>query len=134
VSKLGRDALACERAEESEIHLPRIAMGNHNGSFLFAAAAMSAEENEDLVLVGSTRERMTAREHKTLGSPFGLARSDCNAGAGSEALAIALEDDLDRGRHDLLDDILAAWSADAFDRAPRTQYEDDGAYRQSSHS
>jgi len=109
-------------------------MRNDGGGFFFAGATMSAEENEYLVLVGSTRERMTAREHKTLSSPYGLARSDCNAGAASEALAIPLEDYLDRGRHDLLDDVLAVRSADAIDRAPRAQYDDDGEYGQSSHS
>jgi hypothetical protein len=95
---------------------------------------MSADQDEKSICVSPTRGRMAAGEHETLGPPVGRARGDRPAGAAADALAIPLQDDLDRGRHDPLDDVLAARAPETLERAPRTQHEDDGTYRHLSHS
>jgi hypothetical protein len=104
--------------EEGEIDILAIAVREHGGGRFAARALVSSEKDEDLILAGSTGEGVPAREHEAVGAPRRRACRNRHAGPTPEALPVSLEHDLDRGRQDSLDDLLAAGLPEAAEGAP----------------
>jgi hypothetical protein len=104
--------------EEGEIDILAIAVREHGGGRFAARALVSSEKDEDLILAGSTGERVPAREHEAVGAPRRRACRNRHTGSTPETLPVPLEHDLDRGRQNPLDDLLAAGFPEAADGTP----------------
>jgi hypothetical protein len=94
-TELHGEALVGPGTEEGEIEILGFAVREHSGGRFRARAVVSAEEDEDLIVSGSTGEGMSAREHKAVGASSRRVRRNRHAGAGPETVSVSFKDDLD---------------------------------------
>src|SRR5439155_2351090 len=93
-------------AEQAEVGIVRLTRRDHRRAQLGSSAVVALEEHIRRLVAGETRERVAAGEDVAVEALPRSPRGNQDARAAPEPLAVALEDDLNGGGQDPLEDLL----------------------------
>ena len=114
-----RGTLLALGAEQGQVDLRRVAVGDHGGRRLDGAAPMTAEDDVRLALPDQAGHGVARRDDEAVDAGTDLTRGERDAGSAANAATLGLlEDDLDGGGQDPIQHFLAGGLPETCDTAP----------------